>query len=199
MDIIAAISTGPALSAIGIVRVHLVEQLRCVEVSAAVHQPDGLRVQIPGEGEGGQVRVGDVYDFNAGSRRLFTALGFRGFRRRRLPDTGSSCGCGMVSMGITFSFLPIFNCFDYMHSCRGISLKMLLTISGRIYELYFIEALEADGWRPVGDVCLSPDDFAIVIGEKAYRGRGITGRNSPLPTPGRCRWRRGRGLWKWRQ
>ena len=40
-------------------------------------------------------------------------------------------------------------------------------------ELYFIEALEADGWRPVGDVCLSPDDFAIVIGEKAYRGRGI--------------------------
>lgn len=32
--------------------VHLVEQLRCVEVSAAVHQPDGLRVQIPGEGEG---------------------------------------------------------------------------------------------------------------------------------------------------
>ena len=35
------------------------------------------------------------------------------------------------------------------------------------------EALEADGWRPVGDVCLSPDDFAIVIGEKAYRARGI--------------------------
>ena len=40
-------------------------------------------------------------------------------------------------------------------------------------ELYFIEVLEDGGWRPVGDVCLSPDDFAIVIGEKAYRARGI--------------------------
>lgn len=40
-------------------------------------------------------------------------------------------------------------------------------------ELYFIETLENDGWRPVGDVCLSPDDFAIVIGEKSRRGKGI--------------------------
>lgn len=40
-------------------------------------------------------------------------------------------------------------------------------------ELYFIEALEDGCWRPVGDVCLSPDDFAIVIGEKAYRARGV--------------------------
>ena len=40
-------------------------------------------------------------------------------------------------------------------------------------ELYFIEVLEDDGWRPVGDVCLSPDDFAIVIGDKTYRARGI--------------------------
>ena len=40
-------------------------------------------------------------------------------------------------------------------------------------ELYFIEHLEKGRWRPVGDVCLSPDDFAIVIGEKAYRARGI--------------------------
>lgn len=40
-------------------------------------------------------------------------------------------------------------------------------------ELYFIEALEGGGWRPVGDVCLSLDDFAIVIGEKAYRTRGV--------------------------
>lgn len=40
-------------------------------------------------------------------------------------------------------------------------------------ELYFIEALGEDGWRPVGDVCLSPDDFAIVIGEKDLRGKGV--------------------------
>ena len=40
-------------------------------------------------------------------------------------------------------------------------------------ELYFIEVLEEGGWRPIGDVCLSSDDFAIVIGEKAYRARGI--------------------------
>jgi RimJ/RimL family protein N-acetyltransferase len=40
-------------------------------------------------------------------------------------------------------------------------------------ELYFIEALEDAGWKPIGDVCLSPDDFAIVIGEKAYRARGV--------------------------
>ena len=40
-------------------------------------------------------------------------------------------------------------------------------------ELYFIEALEGGVWKPVGDVCLSLDDFAIVIGEKAYRNRGV--------------------------
>ena len=40
-------------------------------------------------------------------------------------------------------------------------------------ELYFIEVLEEGLWRPIGDVCLSVDDFAIVIGEKAYRARGI--------------------------
>lgn len=40
-------------------------------------------------------------------------------------------------------------------------------------ELYFIEALEESSWRPIGDVCLSLDDFAIVIGEKAYRAKGV--------------------------
>lgn len=40
-------------------------------------------------------------------------------------------------------------------------------------ELYFIEILEAGRWRPVGDVCLSLDDFAIVIGEKNLRGKGV--------------------------
>ena len=40
-------------------------------------------------------------------------------------------------------------------------------------ELYFIEVKEESGWRPIGDVCLSPDDFAIVIGEKNLRGKGM--------------------------
>ena len=40
-------------------------------------------------------------------------------------------------------------------------------------ELYFIEALEGGRWRPSGDVCLSVDDFAIVIGERSFRGKGV--------------------------
>ncbi|MDE7219311.1 MAG: GNAT family N-acetyltransferase [Oscillospiraceae bacterium] len=40
-------------------------------------------------------------------------------------------------------------------------------------ELYFIEFLEKSDWRPIGDVCLSLDDFAIVIGEKDLRGKGV--------------------------
>lgn len=40
-------------------------------------------------------------------------------------------------------------------------------------ELYFIEALEKNDWRPIGDVCLSPDDFSIVIGEETYRAKGV--------------------------
>ena len=40
-------------------------------------------------------------------------------------------------------------------------------------ELYFIEVRENDNWRPVGDVCLSTDDVAIVIGEKDFRGKGV--------------------------
>lgn len=40
-------------------------------------------------------------------------------------------------------------------------------------ELYFIEVLETGCWRPIGDVCLSLDDFAIVIGEKEFRGKGV--------------------------
>ena len=40
-------------------------------------------------------------------------------------------------------------------------------------ELYFIEALEDGIWTPIGDVTFSPSDMPIVIGEAAYRGRGI--------------------------
>ena len=39
-------------------------------------------------------------------------------------------------------------------------------------ELYFIEVLDGE-WKPIGDVCFWRDDMPIVIGDKAYRGRGI--------------------------
>ena len=40
-------------------------------------------------------------------------------------------------------------------------------------ELYFIEALADGSWRPIGDVTFAPDDMPIVIGDGAYRGRGV--------------------------
>lgn len=51
---------------------------------------------------------------------------------------------------------------------------------GRMYhyldkqgELYFIEALENGAFRPIGDVCFWKDDLPIVIGDPAYRGKGV--------------------------
>lgn len=51
---------------------------------------------------------------------------------------------------------------------------------GRMYEylnsqgeLYFIEYLEDRTFVPIGDVTFWPEDLPIVIGVKAYRGRGI--------------------------
>jgi len=40
-------------------------------------------------------------------------------------------------------------------------------------ELYWIEALQNGGYTPVGDVTLMRDDLPIVIGDRAFRGRGI--------------------------
>ena len=40
-------------------------------------------------------------------------------------------------------------------------------------ELYWIEVLEDGAWRPAGDVWLAPEDFAIVIGERARRRGGL--------------------------
>jgi len=42
-------------------------------------------------------------------------------------------------------------------------------------ELYFIEVLEGD-WKPIGDVCFWQADMPIVIGDAAYRGKGIGGK-----------------------
>jgi len=40
-------------------------------------------------------------------------------------------------------------------------------------ELYFIEVPEGDRFLPIGDVAFSPEDMPIVIGNAAYRGKGI--------------------------
>ena len=40
-------------------------------------------------------------------------------------------------------------------------------------ELYFIEVLENDTYKPIGDVTFWQEDMPIVIGEPSYRGKGI--------------------------
>ena len=40
-------------------------------------------------------------------------------------------------------------------------------------ELYFIEAQGNGAWTPIGDVAFSQTDMPIVIGDVAYRGRGV--------------------------
>lgn len=40
-------------------------------------------------------------------------------------------------------------------------------------ELYYIELLEQNVFRPIGDVTFSREDMPLVIGESAYRGKGI--------------------------
>ena len=40
-------------------------------------------------------------------------------------------------------------------------------------ELYFIEAKAENDYAPIGDVAFSREDMPIVIGEPAYRGRGV--------------------------
>ena len=40
-------------------------------------------------------------------------------------------------------------------------------------ELYFIEVWEDTQWKPIGDVTFWGEDLPIVIGDPAWRGRGI--------------------------
>lgn len=40
-------------------------------------------------------------------------------------------------------------------------------------ELYFIEVCENGTYKPIGDVAFWQEDMPIVIGEPAYRGKGI--------------------------
>lgn len=53
-------------------------------------------------------------------------------------------------------------------------------------EAYFIEAREAGRFRPIGDAAFRRGDMPIVIGEPAYRGRGV-GRRVAAALVGRGR------------
>lgn len=53
------------------------------------------------------------------------------------------------------------------------TLKCMYEYLNKQGELYFIEVLENDMYRPIGDVCFWKNDMPVVIGEKSYRGKGI--------------------------
>ena len=43
----------------------------------------------------------------------------------------------------------------------------------KVGELYFIEILENESYKPIGDVTFWQDDMPIVIGDPNFRGKGI--------------------------
>lgn len=56
------------------------------------------------------------------------------------------------------------------------TLKCMYEYLDKQGELYFIEVLEGDIFKPIGDVTFWQEDMPIVIGDRSYRGKGI-GRN----------------------
>ena len=52
-------------------------------------------------------------------------------------------------------------------------IKRMYDYLGEHGELYWIEVWTENGFRPSGDVTLWQEDMPIVIGERAYRGKGI--------------------------
>lgn len=52
-------------------------------------------------------------------------------------------------------------------------LKRMYEYLNNIGELYFIEIIDNNIFKPVGDVTFWKDDMPIVIGDKNYRGKGI--------------------------
>ena len=53
------------------------------------------------------------------------------------------------------------------------TLKCMYEYLDKQGELYFIEVLEGNAFKPIGDVTFWQKDMPIVIGDKAYRGKGI--------------------------
>ena len=52
-------------------------------------------------------------------------------------------------------------------------IKRMYDYLGEHGELYWIEYRAAEGFVPIGDVTFWQEDMPIVIGEKAFRGKGI--------------------------
>lgn len=52
-------------------------------------------------------------------------------------------------------------------------LSKMYSYLNELGELYFIEVLDNDKYIPIGDVTFCCKDMPIVIGAKAYRGKGI--------------------------
>lgn len=52
-------------------------------------------------------------------------------------------------------------------------LSRMYTFLDRHYELYYIELDDGGGFFPIGDVAFGENDLPIVIGDPAFRGRGI--------------------------
>ena len=53
------------------------------------------------------------------------------------------------------------------------TLKRMYEYLNNIGELYFIEVLEENSFKPIGDVTFWKEDMPIVIGDEKYRGKGI--------------------------
>lgn len=53
------------------------------------------------------------------------------------------------------------------------TLKCMYEYLDKQGELYFIEVLDGGKFKPIGDVTFWQYDMPIVIGDKAYRGKGI--------------------------
>ena len=101
-------------------------------------------------------------------RRLDRQLKGLGQALESAGHTGTAAFRAVSSMSQNVDFLHQLNqLYAY------VQLPLRLQQGDAHGELYFIEVLEDGRWRPAGDVCLSAYDLAIVIGEKAYRARGI--------------------------
>lgn len=53
-------------------------------------------------------------------------------------------------------------------------LKRMYDYLNKMGELYFIEIIDDNEFIPIGDVTFWRDDMPIVIGDKNYRGKGIS-------------------------
>ena len=80
-----------------------------------------------------------------------------------------------------FAFaLPWYQDEDTVYMVDGVrepytteKLERMYRYLDRQGELYFIEAAEVEGFRPIGDVTFWQEDMPIVLGDKAYRGQQI--------------------------